>query len=200
MHPRWVRRVEHLGYADSGAGPILHPDPADRVRFVRAEVDEAAGRLAGILQEEGADLLISYDHAGGYGHPDHVRVHEVGVRAASFAGGIRVVEATLPREPIAAMFHFTRLLRLTVRYDPEAIRNSFTPRLDHPSCERTLLPPKSAKRSPPTCLRWTALDATHVVSGCCFGCQLQSLDYFWAGSGSQSRDQIREGGGSQTFS
>jgi LmbE family N-acetylglucosaminyl deacetylase len=108
----------------------LHPDPPDRARFVRADVEEAADRLADILRREVADLLISYDQAGGYGHPDHVRVHEVGKRAASMAGGVRVVEATLPREPVAAIFKLTRLLRLTVRYDPEAIRNSFTPRAE----------------------------------------------------------------------
>jgi LmbE family N-acetylglucosaminyl deacetylase len=125
-----VARVEHLGYADSGAGPILYPDPPDRARFVRADVDEAAIRLADILQREDADLLMSYDRAGGYGHPDHVRVHEVGQRAASMAGGMRVVEATLPREPVVAMFKLTRLFRLTVRYDPEAIRGSFTPRTE----------------------------------------------------------------------
>jgi len=125
-----VARVEHLGYADSGAGPIVHPDPVDRARFVRADVDEAAERLAGILRREGADLLMSYDQAGGYGHPDHVRVHEVGQRAASMAGGVRVIEATLPREPVVALFKVTRLFRLTVRYDPEAIRNSFTPRTE----------------------------------------------------------------------
>lgn len=125
-----VARVEHLGYADSGAGPILHPDPPDRARFVRADVEEAAARLADILRREDADLVISYDKAGGYGHPDHVRVHEVGKRAASIAGGVRVIEATLPREPVAWMFKLTRLLRLTVRYDPEAIQNSFTPRTE----------------------------------------------------------------------
>jgi hypothetical protein len=59
-----------------------------------------------------------------------VRVHEVGRRAASMAGDVRVVEATLPREPVATMFKLTRLLRLTVRYDPKAIRNSFTPRAE----------------------------------------------------------------------
>jgi len=125
-----VARVEHLGYADSEAGPILHPDPPDRARFVRADVDDAADRLADILRREDADLLISYEQAGGYGHPDHVRVHEVGQRAAFMAGGVRVIEATLPREPVVAMFKLTRLFRLTVRYDPEAIKNSFTPRTD----------------------------------------------------------------------
>jgi LmbE family N-acetylglucosaminyl deacetylase len=33
-------RVAHLGYADGGHGPVLFPDPPDRVRFVRANLDE----------------------------------------------------------------------------------------------------------------------------------------------------------------
>ena len=71
-------RVVHLGYADSGRGPVLYPDPPGYVRFVRADVTEAAGRLADVLRAEQADLLLSYDPRGGYGHPDHVKVHEVG--------------------------------------------------------------------------------------------------------------------------
>ncbi len=91
-----VARVEHLGYADSGYGPVLFPDPPDRVRFVRADLNEAASRLAAIMQEEHAGLLLSYDASGGYGHRDHVRVHEVGARAAQLAGNVRVLEALWP--------------------------------------------------------------------------------------------------------
>jgi LmbE family N-acetylglucosaminyl deacetylase len=87
----------HLGYADSGHGAILFDDPPDRTRFVRADIDEAAGKLAALLTEVHADLLLSYDPRGGNGHRDHVRVHEVGARAAGLAG-VRVVEATVPRE------------------------------------------------------------------------------------------------------
>ncbi|MCW2902202.1 MAG: hypothetical protein JWO67_4467 [Streptosporangiaceae bacterium] len=42
-------RVVHLGYADSGNGGVLHPDPPDRTRFVRADPQEAAERLAAVL-------------------------------------------------------------------------------------------------------------------------------------------------------
>jgi LmbE family N-acetylglucosaminyl deacetylase len=54
-----VYRVEHLGYADSGHGAILYPDPPDRRRFVRAGTEEAAGRLAALLRQEHADVLLS---------------------------------------------------------------------------------------------------------------------------------------------
>lgn len=93
--------VVHLGYADSGHGPVLYPDPPDRARFARADTGEAAAKLAGLIREEQADLLLSYDPQGGYGHRDHVKVHEVGARAAEMAG-VRVLEATLPRELVTA--------------------------------------------------------------------------------------------------
>jgi LmbE family N-acetylglucosaminyl deacetylase len=120
-------RVVHLGYADSGHGSVLYPDPPGLVRFVRADLDEAAARLADVIREEHADLLLSYDPQGGYGHRDHVKVHQVGARAAQTTG-IRVLEATLPRELVHVVFGPLRLLRLVVRYGREEIRVSFSPR------------------------------------------------------------------------
>jgi LmbE family N-acetylglucosaminyl deacetylase len=120
-------RVATLGYADSGHGPLLYPDPPDRRRFARAELAEAAGRLADLLREENADLLLSYDENGAYGHRDHVQVHRVGALAAELAG-VRVLEATVPRELAWPVFNVFRRLRLAVRHDPAAIRAGFTPR------------------------------------------------------------------------
>jgi len=120
-------RVAHLGYADSGHGEILFPDPPGLVRFVRADVGEAAARLAALIREEHADLLLSYDAQGGYGHRDHVQVHRVGARAAQLTG-VRVLEGTLPRELVALVMGPLRLVRLVVRYGPGEIRASFTPR------------------------------------------------------------------------
>ncbi|NUP49944.1 MAG: PIG-L family deacetylase [Catenulispora sp.] len=111
-----VARVVHLGYADSGHGPLLFEDPPDRARFVRAPLEEAAERLADVIREEGADLLLGYDPAGGYGHRDHVRVHEVGARAAELTG-VRLLEATVPREPIVRIGKALQAVRLLRRYD-----------------------------------------------------------------------------------
>jgi LmbE family N-acetylglucosaminyl deacetylase len=121
-------RVVHLGYADSGHGPVLFPDPPGRARFARAGLDEAAARLAAILREEHAGLLLSYDAAGGYGHRDHVKVHQVGARAAQLAGDVRVLEATWPREFYAWLYLAARLGRLIVRYQPQAARMAGSPR------------------------------------------------------------------------
>jgi LmbE family N-acetylglucosaminyl deacetylase len=119
-------RAEHLGYADSGRGPVLYPDPPGRVRFARADIDEAAARLAAILREEEADLLLSYDSGGGNGHRDHVRVHEVGARAARLTG-VRVLEATGPRELALTVVSVLRVLRLA-RYGRVEVMTAGVPR------------------------------------------------------------------------
>jgi LmbE family N-acetylglucosaminyl deacetylase len=91
-----VARVEWLGYLDSGmTGWAQNGDPAS---FVQADVEEAALRLAAILREERADVVTLYDWHGNYGHPDHIRVHEVGHRAAELAGTPHVYESTFNRD------------------------------------------------------------------------------------------------------
>ncbi|WP_083983787.1 PIG-L deacetylase family protein [Actinomadura hibisca] len=85
-------RVVLLGYADSGL------DGTADEGFASADVEVAAEELAGLLRQEDADLLTVYDPAGGYGHPDHVQVHRVGVRAAELAGTSVVLEATVDRD------------------------------------------------------------------------------------------------------
>ena len=114
-------RVVHLGYADSGHGPVLYEDPPGRTRFARADLGEAAGKLAALLTQEHADLLLSYDPQGGYGHRDHVRVHQVGTQAARLAG-VRVVEATVPRELAARAARLLLVLRLVRRHRLDEIR------------------------------------------------------------------------------
>jgi LmbE family N-acetylglucosaminyl deacetylase len=115
-------RVETLGYADSGLGPETPPDPPGRVRFVRADPEEAAERLAAILREEQADVLLTYDANGGYGHRDHVKVHHVGARAAELAGTPRVLQATVPRD---LLLRGIRLASRVYRFPPEFEPSSF---------------------------------------------------------------------------
>lgn len=93
-----IDRVEFLGYVDSGM--IGTPGNDGPYCFWRADVDQAAARLAAILAEESADVLTIYDDNGGYGHPDHIQVHRVGVRAAEMAGVTRVFEGTINRDNI----------------------------------------------------------------------------------------------------
>jgi LmbE family N-acetylglucosaminyl deacetylase len=96
-----VQRVEFLGYHDSGM--IGTPENDLPEAFWQAPVDEAAERLAEILREEAADVLTAYDSDGSYGHPDHIQVHRVGLRAAELAGTPRFFEATMNRDHLRRM-------------------------------------------------------------------------------------------------
>lgn len=101
-----VARVEFLGYVDSGMMGTPENDADES--FWTADVDEAANRLAKVLEEEHADVLTVYDDHGGYGHPDHIQVHRVGVRAAELARTPLVYESTINRD------HIYRLLKEAV--------------------------------------------------------------------------------------
>jgi N-acetyl-1-D-myo-inositol-2-amino-2-deoxy-alpha-D-glucopyranoside deacetylase len=73
-----------LGYRDSGMmgeGSNDHPEA-----FWQAPVDEAVGRLVGILREFRPSVVVTYDAFGGYGHPDHIQTHRVGLLAAEASG------------------------------------------------------------------------------------------------------------------
>ncbi len=98
-----VLGAEHrfLGYGDSGmAGTEGNAAPG---AFCNADVEEAASRLARQLEEERADVLVTYDDHGTYGHPDHIQVHHVGLRAADLAATRGLYQVTVNRERMARM-------------------------------------------------------------------------------------------------
>ncbi|MGQ0616508.1 MAG: PIG-L family deacetylase [Acidimicrobiia bacterium] len=93
-----AERVEFLGYLDSGMiGTPTNELPGS---FWQADVEEAAEKLAVILRDVEADVLTVYDDHGGYGHPDHIQVHRVGLRAAELAGTRRVFQVTVNRDEV----------------------------------------------------------------------------------------------------
>lgn len=113
-----VARLEFLGYCDSGMADTAENHAPGS--FWQAPVDEAARRLADILEEEQADVLTAYDDNGGYGHPDHIQVHRVGVRAAELARTPKVYEATLDQDYIRSLWRMAEELGLPM---PEGLEN-----------------------------------------------------------------------------
>ena len=91
----------------------------------RADLDEAAALLAAIVDEEGADVLVGYDWHGGYGHPDHVKVHHVTRRAAELAvARPRLLESTMNRSEMIRLMTLGREAGMDAGefedFDPEA--------------------------------------------------------------------------------
>ena len=73
-------------YLDSGmvwgeSGPEPVPDPDDE-SLCSAPLEEVAADIAAVIADVHPDAVVSYDANGGYGHPDHIRVHQATRRAA----------------------------------------------------------------------------------------------------------------------
>ncbi len=79
-----VTEWENLGYRDSDM--MGRPGNHDPRTFWQADLDEAAGRLTWLIRRYQPDVVTTYNSFGGYGHPDHIRVHDVSVRAFARAG------------------------------------------------------------------------------------------------------------------
>ena len=177
-------RLGRLGWPRHGG----HRSPAASTPSPGCRSRRAAAELARLLVEERADVLTTYDAAGGYGHPDHVQVHRVGRRAAELAGTPLVLEATVDRRlllrvarPLARL---ARVLRLPAIPDLSA---AYTDRADaHPPRRRprtTSTPsgprcaPTPARPVPTTaCARWP----------CSCACRGRWPGGCWAPSGSAS--------------
>ena len=138
-----IDRVEFLGYTDSGMTGWAqnHHDGS----FWRADVDEAAQRLAGLLVEETADVLTIYDWHGGYGHPDHIQVHRVGCRAEEVVRdrlpALRVAESTMNRDDMRRGLELAREIGTEGldpdEFDPDAPMDDGNP-MGTPEAELTL--------------------------------------------------------------
>jgi len=79
-----VQNQEFLGYRDSGMmgwEANFHPDC-----FWQAGFLEATGRLVTSIRRHRPEIVTIYDPIGGYGHPDHIQVHRVGLAAFYLAG------------------------------------------------------------------------------------------------------------------
>jgi N-acetyl-1-D-myo-inositol-2-amino-2-deoxy-alpha-D-glucopyranoside deacetylase len=85
-------------YRDSGmswirpglAGPAVD-GALDEEALTRAPLEGLADDIGALIGHRHPSLVISYDNGGGYGHPDHVRVHQAAL-AASRALGIPFAE------------------------------------------------------------------------------------------------------------
>ena len=89
MHELGVKDFRFLGspnkkWRDSGMMGTPQNDRKDV--FWQANLDDAANELVKIILEIKPQVLITYDEFGGYGHPDHIKAHQVAMRASQIAG------------------------------------------------------------------------------------------------------------------
>ena len=76
--------VIYLGYRDSGMAGTegnKHPNA-----LATAPLEEVAGRIVEAIRRLKPEVIITSDPSGGYGHPDHIAIHQATVTAFNEAG------------------------------------------------------------------------------------------------------------------
>ncbi|PFG33758.1 PIG-L family deacetylase [Sanguibacter antarcticus] len=64
----------------AGAAEVVPPDA-----LVAGALDEQGSRLAELVRVLRPSTVVTYEPGGGYGHPDHVRAHQIAMRALELA-------------------------------------------------------------------------------------------------------------------
>jgi N-acetyl-1-D-myo-inositol-2-amino-2-deoxy-alpha-D-glucopyranoside deacetylase len=100
-----VTRHRYLGgigrWRDSGMAGT--PAAAHPRAFTRGDIREQAAQLTEVLDEVRPQVVVTYDAFGGYGHPDHIRAHEVTMAAAPRAASVaRVFHTVASRDAVRA--------------------------------------------------------------------------------------------------
>jgi len=94
---RWLGGVGH--WRDSGmAGVAANRHPR---AFAGGDLAEQVDALAAVLADVRPQVVITYGPDGGYGHPDHIRAHEVTMAACTAVPDVaRVFHAVTSRHAI----------------------------------------------------------------------------------------------------
>ena len=132
-----VTEWENLGYRDSGM--MGEPGNRDPRSFWQADLDEAAGRLVFLIRTYSPDVVTTYNAFGGYGHPDHIRTHDVATRAFERAGD----PAWYP-EQLEGDLQPWAPAKLYEQATPASVRTAMNEKLAELGAESFWSPPKHA--------------------------------------------------------
>jgi mycothiol S-conjugate amidase len=100
-----------LGFVDSGL-PEADEDgvvpPLPEGCFALVPLEDATEPLVRLVREFRPHVITTYDENGGYPHPDHIRTHEVSMRAFETAGDPEAYPGTgEPWQPLKLYYHLT---------------------------------------------------------------------------------------------
>jgi len=116
--------IDWLAYRDSGmagAPENQHPDS-----LVQAPMEKLVGQIVASIRRHKPQVILCDNRYGGYGHPDHVKLHQATMRAFyAAADGTQHPEAGSPHQA-ERLYHPAfgfKMVRLLVRLMPVAGRN-----------------------------------------------------------------------------
>ena len=78
-----ITDVRFLGYRDSGMDGTDDNDHPDSL--LQAEPGRVVAQVVQVIRETRPDVVLTHDPTGGYGHPDHITIHNHVTQAFSLA-------------------------------------------------------------------------------------------------------------------
>ncbi len=119
MNKLGIDGVLFLGYRDSGMPGS--PDNKNPRALAAAPVEQVAEKVVRIIRELRPEVVLTHDAGGGYGHPDHIAVHNAVVKAFYAANDVKQYPQAGPVFQPAKLYFATRprgMMKLMVRLMP----------------------------------------------------------------------------------
>jgi len=101
-------RFTDSGMAWAGVAQAGRLEDLPEGAFVAVPLEDAASRLARVLRDRRPAVVATYEPGGAYGHPDHVRAHEVTARAVALAADSEWDPEAGPSHAVAAVLWAVR--------------------------------------------------------------------------------------------
>lgn len=143
-----IAELHLLGYCDSGMDGTLENEKI--TAFIQADPDEVRFKLVKLLRDIRPHVVITFEPAGWYGHPDHIAAGRYATEAYQLAGDpdsfpdagppwqpLRLFHAAFPRSQFKMMLEYAREQGLDISaYDallvdkPDPIEDQITHVID----------------------------------------------------------------------
>lgn len=82
-----VQNLYFLDYRDSGM--MGTPENANQTNLWNADLFAVTEKLVKIIRRHKTQVILTFDANGGYGHPDHIKIHQASLMAYFVAGDAR---------------------------------------------------------------------------------------------------------------
>jgi mycothiol S-conjugate amidase len=127
---------QFLGFVDSGLPEGDPPPPLPAGCFALEPLADAAAPLVRAVRAFRPHVMLTYDENGGYPHPDHIKAHQVAVRAFEAAADPdRYAGCGEPWQPLKlyyfATFHQARFAALHQELERRGLESPYAERLQH---------------------------------------------------------------------
>ncbi len=93
-----ITNLYFLDYRDSGM--IGTPENSDARCLWQANLMEVTEKLVRLVRRHKPQVILTFDPNGGYGHPDHIKIHQAAMIAYFVAGDARIFPEQITKEDL----------------------------------------------------------------------------------------------------